>query len=979
MTALSSPAYAADSVAVRTGGHDNYTRLVFEWPGAVTYKLDKPASGALTLTFPRAAMLNTGELKTDGNVKSVKQTSSGDAPLALQIDTPPGSKIRDFSAGGKVIIDVYGSGAQAQKPAAPAEQPKEPVKKAEVKKPPAPVHAEVKPEKPVPEKPAVIAKKAEPPKEEAHAAAPVPAPAHEETAHPLATGAPEGDDVITLTSTETAGMAAFRRGGWLWIVRDKPSGIPPQVYGPHKDDLGALEPVEVEGGSAWRVKLPGNKDMQVYGEGGGLVWRVVMTGKKRETHDVEPVRTLTPGNNPGTLLWPLKNVTKVVDIKDPSAGDTIKVVTVARADQYAGAPYSYVDMETLPSMIGLAIVPHVDDLEVKRTVKGAEAGRPSGLTLSTASDLSLYLMQHPDEKKPEAPAAEPAHAPAAMAAAIPQPAAQAATIEPFFDFNRWQMGGTEALGNNQTILLSGLKQKDADAQIQDLITLAKMNLANDRGQEALGFLTLASDNLPAIGDSPEFVALRGAAEALSGKNELGFRDLQSPLLLSYNELDYWRAFALASLEDWQQAAKVMPSDLKVLLGYPQPLLEKMLPKLAETALRAGDPKKADDLQQGKFEDAQKLWTPLLTGKDDMFRVRAGLALTSQELAKDKIKPEQAIDRLEGLRYAWRGDELEAQINFVLGKLYLQQRQYMKGFTIMRDSAGMSPDADIAHEINQHMAAAFKDLLMNDKTISPVDATTLYEEFHELAPSGEEGNKLTQKLAERMASADLLGRAGDLLQKQVDYSLQGGERADVAIRLAGISLLNKDPQRAMAALDKADAYYKSMPPGPERDKKLRESALLRARAVSQQGKTEQALEMLGKLGRTADVSRLRADIAWQAGMWPDASDALQDLIVDENIEDGKALTDYQADLLLNRAVALNLANDRVELATMRERFGERMKATPRASLFDVVTRPRSINVMAEQQTIQKIVGEVDMFKGFLDEYKKTSDQQLNATQ
>jgi hypothetical protein len=57
----------------------------------------------------------------------------------------------------------------------------------------------------------------------------------------------------------------------------------------------------------------------------------------------------------------------------------------------------------------------------------------------------------------------------------------------------------------------------------------------------------------------------------------------------------------------------------------------------------------------------------------------------------------------------------------------------------------------------------------------------------------------------------------------------------------------------------------------------------------------------------------------------------------------------------------------------------MKTTPRASLFDVVTRPRSINVMAEQQTIQKIVSEVDMFKGFLDEYKKTSDQQLNATQ
>ncbi len=384
-------------------------------------------------------------------------------------------------------------------------------------------------------------------------------------------------------------------------------------------------------------------------------------------------------------------------------------------------------------------------------------------------------------------------------------------------------------------------------------------------------------------------------------------------------------------------------------------------------------------QQNKPDEAEKLWAPLVTGKDNFFRVRAGLALTMLELEKNKIKPQQAIDRLEGLRYGWRGDELEAQINYMLGKLYLGQKQYMKGFTILRDAAVMSPDADIAKDITNYMAASFKDFLMNDKTISPVDAMNIYQQFHELAPPGDEGNKLVQNLAERLASTDLLGRAGDLLQNQVDYSLQGREKADVAMRLAAIGLLNKDPQRTAGALDKADAFYQTLPAGGERDRLLRNVSLMRARAVSQQGKTEEALGMLAKMGPSQDVSRLRADIAWQAGMWPDAADALQDLIADENMQPGQKLNEYEANLILNRAVALNLGGDRVELATMRQKYADMMKPTARGNLFEVVTRPHSINVMTEQQTLQGLVGEVDLFRDFLNDYKSVTDKgQLNTT-
>ncbi len=1010
-TALTHAAFAAEAVSARTGEHEGYTRLVFEWPSTTGYDVSQASPGHLKITFQKPAALNAQAVDTgnDTNIRSMRQVSAGDAPLALDLTTPEGVTFRHFAVGGKIVVDIYDPAGKkteatvADKPAAIPEPAKPPATK---KEEPAPVDAEPKKaggQKPVPkEEPKVAVTPPEPKAapavashvESSHAEplhAPVPASA---TAEPeptpmadqpvkLGSAPASGPGVVTLSSTEKTGAAAFTRGGWLWIVSDRPDAtVPPQMKGG-----GTFEAVDIKGGSAWRMKMPAGRGLNVYGEGGGLIWRVALTPEKRDVHPVAPERIVKEGKavRAGTIVWPLKGVTAVLDVTDPDAGDTIKVVTVGQADQFAGEPWSFVDMETLNSVIGLAVDPHADDVTVHRLKIGVEAGRPEGLALSPPADINHEALH-------ETPAAQVDQATHSANGGPP--------MRRLFDFDKWLMGGTQALGQNQTILLGGMKLKNTDERVQDLITLAKMNLANDRGPEALGFLSLASEEMPAILDSPEFIALRGASSAISGKYELAFNDLGMPALGDYSELDYWRAFSLSGLEDWQQAAKVMPADFDILMHYPQPLLEKIGPKLAEIALRGGDTKKAEsilaaigkdkatlgvatlaaidylqgqaDRQAGKFDEAQKLWTPLLTGPDDLFRVRAGLALTMQELEKGIEKPAEAIDRLEGLRYAWRGDELEAQINFMLGKLYMEQKQYMKAFTILHDAAGMSPDADIAGDINGYMRSEFQDLLMNDKTISPLEAITVYQEFQDLAPAGEDGNKLAQNLAERLVTTDLLGRAGDLLQKQVDFSLQGQEKAEVALRLAAIALLNKDSARASAALDKAEAFYQTVPAGPDKDKKLRDIVLMRARVLSQSGRTEEALSMLTKMGPSPDINRLRADIAWKAGLWPDAADALQDMVMDAEITEGKTLTDQQAALLLNRAVALNLAGDRVELANMSERYGAQMKKTSRDKLFEVVTRPHSVNVMAEQQTIQNIVSEVDMFKDFLKDYKTVTE-------
>ncbi len=990
LCAVTAQGQDVSQVTMRTGAHATYTRLVFDWPRPVGYDVAQLAPGQIEVRFDVASSLvrGTTEHGADSNILAVQQVSDTGTPLRALVETPQGSGFRHFTVGSRVVIDVFnppGVGpravARAAPPPAPSPEPELQASSPAVPAAPAP---------PVAARPVTAVEEetlaGETGAEDTEPAEPAEPPILEQAQAIMA------PHVITVTATETVGMAVFRRFDYLWLVLDRPTlNVPPQVAGEQADSFGAFERYELKGGAAYRVKLPpGHEAMDIYGEGGGLVWRVVITPNSRDAEPLEMTRTYSRNQQVrgGAVNWPFLLTTEVLDLPDPAVGDVLKVVTVEQADQFAGAPQRLVDFNTLESAIGLVLQPLIDDLDVALTGSGVEVGRQGGLALSPVKDINRRLIRRDVQENSIADEAP----------------AEGEGLRRIFDFDRWMMGGLLALEENQRILLSGMAIKDANGRVQDLLTLAKMNLSNDRGQEAIGFLAFAAAELPDLADSPEFRALRGASAALAGKYEMAFRDLFHPVLADYGELDYWRAFILAALEDWRQAAETMPDDFSILVGYTQPLLEKIGVKLAEVALRDGDVQTAEGIlavlqrdrdrlkpwtlaamdylkgeahrQSGEIESARALWQKLADGPDDLHRARAGLAMTMLDLNDGAISTDDAIDRLEGLRYAWRGDEIETRVNFMLGRLYLEADRYLKGFTILRDAAAMSPDADIGNDVTAFMQAEFSDLLLNDTDMTPLDAVELYEEFRELTPVGDDGNRLVQKLAERLAEADLLGRATDLLRHQVDFRLENEEQARVALRLGALLLIDKDSREAMKYLALARDRYAALLEGEARAAKLKEIDLLRARGLSQLNRTEEAIEMLNRFDPDPQVNRLRADIAWQAGLWEDAAEALQDLILDEALDPGRPLTRAQADLLLNRAVSLNLSGNRVALNNMRERYEDQMKRTRHSRLFDVVTRPRQMAIMADRETIEAIVSEVDMFADFLDSYRRDADAVSN---
>lgn len=1091
-------AFAQDKVAARTGMHEGYARLVFEWPSKPEYSLSKDGNN-LKIRFARAASLDRtgGEGVSGSNIRALEILSSSSEPLQVSVAIPAGSRFRDFIVGNKMILDVYdspdagqtrgtsktGTKKAKEEPDAqnqtaldtPEDAPQQETSPEEAPETAKPAAAQT------PEgKNADLVEKAEAGIKDTTGAAAGDFSLHAaEKANPVPVQKVETTQVaapqfephaITLTSTTSNGMVAFKRNGMLWIIIDSaelPSG--PQVSGPQKDRLPPLVKVSLPDATAYHMDLP--EGMNVYGEGGGLSWRIALTPDSRKTSPV------LPSGEGGRLEWPLKDMRKIITVTDPLAGDRMIVVTSPVAKQYTGAPRSFVQLDTLESVIGLAYVPKSDDVSVEKTFDAVRVGRPDGLALSNNSDLMperiRQQMEEPPEpvvddpknvapvtahqheaktenatedqartsaKEPEQPditseiAAALADEPAVKVDDLARAAGEKPVGNNIYNFSRWEMGGPALLGRNMHALMAEMSNKGEGISAEDIMTMAKLNVANDRGAEALGLLRMALRKVPELEDNPEFNALRGAALALSYKYDEAIIDFTREGVKKFDDIKYWTAYALAGLEDWKQAIAILPKDLDMVKSYPAEIRMPMVLTFAEIALRGGNVPLANAMlnilrsdlaklplpyasywnylageaarQNGQPDKAIEYWDPMVKGgKDDLFRAKAGLSLTKLLLDQKKIKPAEAVNTLEGLRYAWRGDELETLVNFRLGQVYIDNGDFLKGLTVLRNASTLSPGSDLNKEVKDYMLRTFRDIFSNNRLrkISPLEAISLYEEFKDLAPQGEESDRYVERLAERLVDAELLGRAASLLEYQVNNRLQGDKKADIAIRLAAIRLLDGNPDGALRSLEiaqdvldrlsgvkpvadaqnqtgastrtpNAEKSSEHSRPDPE---KQRQVHLLKARALSMKKETDKAMGILGDMRLDADVNRLRADIAWSAGRWEEAALALNDLVTSEDISARRPLTDYQRDLILNRAIALNLSGNRVALANLRERYNGQMKDTTKGQMFEIVTRPRRPDMIGSRQAIDSMISEIDLFQGFIDGYAKMESGSARA--
>jgi hypothetical protein len=529
-----------------------------------------------------------------------------------------------------------------------------------------------------------------------------------------------------------------------------------------------------------------------------------------------------------------------------------------------------------------------------------------------------------------------------------------------------------------------------EAKEKARMDLALFLIGNGYGYEANGFLKIIKEESPQIAEKSQYRFLRGATDFLMGRYKESLKALMHPSMYGNDEGEYWRAAAkLAAGEDIINASKFMIAKGNILTAYPREIKMKLGILTAKAAvitedMRAGikylgvlakvkpkpKPKEIDQLAliegrfkkiSGDFAGAIKAWEEVEKGEHLPSIMNAILSRNNLQLTTKKIKAKEAIADLNKLRFAWRGDDFEFSLLRKLGELYVEVADYRNGLRTMRSAVSNFRGNKNSSEITKQMESAFVELYLNNAAdkMTPLRALALFEEFKELTPSGNQGDEMIRKLADRLASVDLLDRAAKLLEQQVSFRLAGAEKARVGAQLATVYILNKEPKKAIEALEKSNFAGQ-----PELITAQRRR--LNVRALIDLKRNNEALVPLED-DDSKEADMLRVEIYW-ATNWPKAANILQKLLVNTGAAPGRKLSEKQAQSVLNFGIALSFSANNRGVKRLSKDYLKEMDATPFKDAFRLIASPDSAGLI-DYRTIASRVQTVSNFQNFMTIYRE----------
>ena len=186
------------------------------------------------------------------------------------------------------------------------------------------------------------------------------------------------------------------------------------------------------------------------------------------------------------------------------------------------------------------------------------------------------------------------------------------------------------------------------------------------------------------------------------------KDLSNDAIQSQPAARLWLGYTLANHQIWEPAHTAFIESGNIINSMPERLKPRLLLAQAETDLMANDlaetarvlRKIPNDRRLTPSEKAAQEYIEsesaalakdkegsvpgfekLVKGSDRLYKVRADIALTKQQLEDKEIELPEAIKRFERLRFDWRNDRLEIDILRQLGQYYVDNKQYMEGLDV----------------------------------------------------------------------------------------------------------------------------------------------------------------------------------------------------------------------------------------------------------------------------------------------------------
>lgn len=723
--------------------------------------------------------------------------------------------------------------------------------------------------------------------------------------------------------------AIFKRGDYVWVVIDS---LGPTVM----DDLPVefrqhvkgMEEVPFPQARILRFKIDQRlfPIARMFSDG----WVVEL--KPYVSQPLEPLEVHAQGRLgvDVRLFVPIANAEPVYTLKDPSVGDRIVVAPMLPAGRGVAASRRYAELELLETAQGLVVKPLTPEIFVTHVPKGIAVTKEAGLQLSKLEGPIPF-----DEDDPTV--------------------TQIAAPDPVVDLAAWRMGPVEDYVDLHHGLLRELAIASDDTRADARWNLARFYLGHHMVPESLALMEMMLREDSSLGRDPDFLAARGIARSFMGRYAGAVNDLSHSTLRFEPHAALWRAAALAGAERWKESYLAFEEGSAVLTLYEDESRASFLIVGANAALESGDldsvPVYLNMLSETDLTERQAVETDYLQARlEEMggadrsallsyerviaadvrpLAARAEYAHINLALKAGKTTREEAIDRLERLRFIWRGDSLELATLNRIGELYVENGNYRQGLLTMRMAATYFGHDDGVRLVVQGMEKIFRSLFLEGEAdnISALAALALYYDFKELTPIGSDGDVMIRKLAQRLVGVDLLGRAADLLKHQVDHRLKGAAQAQVATQLALIYLSDKKPEEALAVIRKT-----AQPLLPEEIKVPRRQLV--ARALMDMDRLDEAESSLVD-DPSREATLLRSDIYWLQQDWSKVVATGSSLLADR-WKSEEPLDDVENQQILRQAVALSLLKKDGDLQVMRERYQTIVAGSDYADVFDAIT-------------------------------------------
>jgi tetratricopeptide (TPR) repeat protein len=786
----------------------------------------------------------------------------------------------------------------------------------------------------------------------------------------------EGVEIVFPWGRDVA-AAVFKRGDHLWVIFDAVAKFDLSKFkrGSHYE-VGEVADYSTSELTFLRMELGPRALVMVKAE--HHAWRLLVG--ETTLGMTQNIELVTDVANPGQarIYADMPSANSVHHITDPEVGDDIIVVTALGPVQGMVSSRKFVDFMAMATSHGIAIQPIVEDLDVSIKYGFVSITKVSGLAV-TGAISSVEVSSVDSGIQYEAPDA-------LTGVDLDRAPVAGSEIPGFVDFVGWAGNPDTGYYATLAILNDELSKAPKRAQSMRRLDLARFYFAHNLLAEAIGVLNSIAQAHPVFALRPQFVSLKGATQHRMHRNKLALETLSHGSVKSDPGAAIWRGMALEELDFHKNARRELALGMKYEDLYPKAWRARF--QLAETKAALGVRELEDatimweNIHLGDLSDEGRAEAYLVQGK--MLReygepalalefFRRVFPLTDGEMAHrsrynevtmlydvGEMEADEAIDRLERLRYQWRGDDLELRTMRSLGKIYVEEERYRDALSAMRFGSKFKPQHPVSRDMRNTMSDVFETLFLDGKadTLKMTSAIALFYDFKELTPLGAKGDRMIRLLTERLVSIGLLDQAAELLDHQVKYRLKGTGRSQVAMRLALIQLRNKQPKKAFSAI--SSTRFAGLTP------KLRgQRRLIEARALADMGRHDHAIELLED-DITQEAETLRANIYWDADNWPETGRIYEELLEDEWGTD-KDLSNEARTNIMRMSIAYALVDDKAALQRVRRKFSVKMMSSPDAQAFNIATGDLTLQGAAFRDVLRQ-VNSIDTFEAFMSDFK-----------